>query len=153
MLFKKESGIILSAFLIDQVTKHFGHSIYYHKVTHFFNIAFSKNYGTSFDFVQCYPCWTHKIIFFMILMIFVFAVSLLTHAKETHEKVAYAMIVGGAAGNIVDRLLHGYVIDFLQFHYKGWYYPVFNFADAFIVVGIGILLIASLKSEYLLKKS
>ena len=153
MFLKKEYWIIFFTFLIDQITKYFGHKIFYYKVTSFFNIAFSKNYGTTFGFFQCYPCWTHRIIFLMIAVIFVFAVFLLTQAKKTSERIAYSMIVGGALGNIVDRLSYGYVIDFLQFHYQRWYYPVFNFADAFIVIGIGILILFQLRSESVLKKS
>ncbi|USO02365.1 MAG: signal peptidase II [Alphaproteobacteria bacterium] len=144
-------SIILSTFFIDQITKYFSYKIYYHKVNAFFNIVFSRNYGMTFGFFQCYGCLVHKLIFVFIFIVFLFAVSLLIRARTKHETIAYSMIVGGAIGNIMDRISYGYVVDFLQFHYMHWYYPVFNMADTFIVMGIGSLILFQLKSGSLLK--
>lgn len=55
-----------------------------------------------------------------------------------------AFIVGGALGNVMDRLVHGYVIDFIYAHYRGWYFPAFNLADSAITVGAGLLIIDTL---------
>jgi lipoprotein signal peptidase len=57
---------------------------------------------------------------------------------------ALALILGGALGNVVDRLLHGYVVDFIQVHWRGWYFPSFNVADSAITVGAGLLILDEL---------
>jgi signal peptidase II len=54
------------------------------------------------------------------------------------------MIMGGAVGNVVDRLLHGYVVDFIQVHYGGWYFPAFNLADSAITLGAICLILDEL---------
>jgi signal peptidase II len=54
------------------------------------------------------------------------------------------MIMGGAIGNVVDRLLHGYVVDFIQWHYGGWYFPAFNLADSAITLGAICLILDEL---------
>ena len=60
-----------------------------------------------------------------------------------HEKLlpaAFALIIGGALGNVYDRLVHGAVVDFLHFHYAGWSWPAFNLADSAITVGVVMML-------------
>jgi signal peptidase II len=54
------------------------------------------------------------------------------------------MIMGGAIGNVIDRLLHGYVVDFIQVHYGGWYFPAFNLADSAITLGAACLILDEL---------
>ena len=58
---------------------------------------------------------------------------------------AITMILGGALGNVIDRLLHGYVVDFIQVHYGGWYFPSFNVADSAITIGAGLLILDELR--------
>jgi signal peptidase II len=58
---------------------------------------------------------------------------------------AVTMIMGGAIGNVVDRLLHGYVVDFIQVHYAGWYFPAFNLADSAITLGAACLILDELR--------
>jgi len=60
---------------------------------------------------------------------------------------ALAMVVGGAVGNIIDRLLHGYVVDFISVHYDRWFFPAFNVADSAITIGAVMLLIESFMSD------
>ena len=60
------------------------------------------------------------------------------------ERIALIFICGGAVGNMIDRILHGYVIDFLNFYIFGYDYPVFNIADSFLVIGVGIMIICTL---------
>ena len=59
--------------------------------------------------------------------------------------LAAAFIVGGALGNVIDRLVHGHVIDFIQLYYRDWYYPAFNLADSFICVGAVLMVIDSFR--------
>ena len=60
------------------------------------------------------------------------------------SRFALACILGGAIGNVIDRLLHGYVVDFVQFHWRGWYFPAFNVADSAITVGAVCLILDEL---------
>ena len=62
------------------------------------------------------------------------------HGHQTQFAWALSLILGGAVGNIVDRLLHGYVVDFIQLHWAGWYYPSFNIADSAITIGAVLLI-------------
>ena len=62
-------------------------------------------------------------------------------------KTGAAMIIGGAIGNVVDRMLHGHVVDFLLFYWQNWYYPAFNVADSFICVGAVLLVIDGFKHK------
>jgi len=55
-----------------------------------------------------------------------------------------SLVMGGALGNVVDRLLHGHVVDFLHFHWEGWYFPAFNLADTAITIGAGLLILDAL---------
>ena len=61
--------------------------------------------------------------------------------KYKLEKIAYSLILGGAIGNFLDRIVYGYVIDFLDFYIFGYNYPIFNLADTFIVLGVLLLII------------
>ncbi|MEK6807276.1 MAG: signal peptidase II [Pseudomonadota bacterium] len=57
-----------------------------------------------------------------------------------HEAIAFTLILGGALGNVIDRVTRGYVVDFLDFHFAGWHYPAFNVADSAITLGAGLLI-------------
>ena len=69
------------------------------------------------------------------------------------EKIAYSMILGGALGNLIERLIHSYVTDFIDIRIFGYNYPIFNLADTFIVIGAILLIIISWRSEYGRNKS
>jgi signal peptidase II len=64
-----------------------------------------------------------------------------SHAGQTLFCLAISLILGGAVGNVVDRLLHGYVIDFLDFFWGRWHFPAFNMADSAITLGAGLLIL------------
>ena len=70
-----------------------------------------------------------------------------TQEKELNklEKISYGLVIGGALGNIIDRVFYGYVIDFIDVHIFNYNYPIFNLADSFIVIGIILILMDSLK--------
>ena len=67
-----------------------------------------------------------------------------SHAGQRLFSFALACILGGAVGNVVDRLMHGYVVDFVQLHWHGWYFPAFNVADSAITVGAACLILDEL---------
>lgn len=115
-------------------------------VTGFFDLVRYHNTGAAFSFLAGAGGWQH--VFFSTVAI-VAAVVILRllykHRDEWFFCLALALVLGGALGNLYDRLTLGYVVDFLLFHYRGWYWPAFNVADSAISCGIVLLLIDSFR--------
>jgi signal peptidase II len=118
-------------------------------VTGFFNLVRVHNTGAAFSFLAGAGGWQRWFFVGLGVAASVFIVWMLrSHAGQKLFAFALAMILGGAVGNVVDRLLHGYVVDFLQFRFgfleglfPGGYFPSFNVADAAITAGaIGLIL-------------
>ena len=117
-------------------------------INNFFKVTFMKNTGAAFSFLEGNVPLI--IIVTSIIIIFILRYIKITNPKR-QEKIFYSLIIGGAFGNLIDRIVHGYVIDFLDFNLFGYNYPVFNIADISIVVGIFSLIILSIiesRSEY-----
>ena len=111
-------------------------------VTGFFDIVRAHNTGAAFSFLKDASGWQRWMFTGIGIAAAIFIVWMLrSHAGQRLFSFSLACILGGAIGNVVDRLLHGYVVDFLQFHWAGWYFPAFNVADSAITVGaIGLIL-------------
>ncbi|MCF7748938.1 signal peptidase II [Sulfitobacter sp. M39] len=105
-----------------------------------FNLIFHRNYGVTFGFSQNVPWWVLALVATAVVL---FLVVSLIRATQAAEAVAYGMVIGGALGNIVDRLRFEGVTDFLDFYLGTVHWPAFNLADVFVVCGVGILLIFS----------
>ncbi len=114
---------------------------YIMEVTWFLNFVFVWNYGISFGLFSEYSDTAGDlfIIFAGILCVFLFYKQMQSITYRMF--LSYSMIIGGACGNIYDRYYYGAVFDFIDFHYKNWHYPAFNFADSFILIGLIILVI------------
>jgi signal peptidase II len=133
-------GLALAVILVDQFTKtlilgHFqlGDSRF---VTSFFNVVRVHNTGAAFSFLADAAGWQRWFFIVLGLAASVFIVWMLKkHPNERLFCFAIAMILGGALGNVIDRLLHGYVVDMLDFHWRGRHFPAFNAADAAITLG------------------
>ncbi len=139
-------GLALLIFLADQFTKtlilgyyQLGDSTW---VTSFFNVVRVHNSGAAFSFLAGASGWQRWFFTAIGLGAAVFIVWMLRqHASQRLFAFAMACLLGGALGNVVDRLMHGYVVDFIQLHYGGWYFPSFNVADAAITAGaVGMIL-------------
>jgi signal peptidase II len=114
-------------------------------ITSFFNIVRAHNTGAAFSFLAAASGWQRWLFAGIAVAATVFIVWMLRkHSGQRLFSFALACILGGAVGNLVDRLLHGYVVDFLQFHYGGWYFPAFNIADTAITIGAGCLILDEL---------
>jgi len=110
-------------------------------VTSFFNVVRVHNTGAAFSFLAGAAGWQRWFFVCLGLAATVFiTVMLKRHGQQTLFATALTLILGGALGNVIDRLLHGYVVDFLQFHWAGWYFPSFNIADSAITVGAVLLI-------------
>jgi signal peptidase II len=114
-------------------------------ITSFFNIVRAHNTGAAFSFLAAASGWQRWLFTGIGVAATLFIVYLLrTHPGQKLFCFALACILGGAVGNVIDRLLHGYVVDFLQFHWRGWYFPAFNVADMAITVGAVCLVLDEL---------
>lgn len=115
------------------------------RVTEFFNVVRVHNYGAAFSMLADQGGWQRW--FFTVLGVVAagFIVWLLrSHAGQKLFSAALALILGGALGNVIDRLLHGYVVDFLDFHWHNAHFPAFNLADSAITLGAICLILDEL---------
>jgi signal peptidase II len=143
-------GIALAVILLDQLTKtlvlgefQLGDS---RTVTPFFNLVRVHNTGAAFSFLAGASGWQRWFFVGLGAAAALFIVWMLrSHGGQHLFGWALALILGGALGNVVDRLLHGYVVDFIQVHYRGWYFPSFNVADSAITLGAILLILDELR--------
>ena len=123
-----------------------------HTVTSFFNLVRVHNPGAAFSFLADASGWQRWFFVGLGLVATVAIVWMLkSHGGQRLFSLALSLILGGALGNVIDRLLHGHVIDFLQFHwdwlapmFHGGYFPSFNLADSAITVGAVLLILDEL---------
>ena len=109
-----------------------------------FNIALFHNVGVAFSMLAGAAGWTRWCFIVLALAIATGIAVWLLRAPATTSRwllAGLALVAGGALGNAMDRLTHGYVVDFLQFHYQGWFFPTFNVADSAITVGAALLIL------------
>jgi signal peptidase II len=140
-------ALALIVVIADQFTKVLILGYYkYGDVTYvapFFNIVRAHNTGAAFSFLAGAGGWQRWLFTGVAVAAVVFIVWMMrSHPGQKLFCFALAMILGGAVGNLVDRLLHGYVVDFLQFHYSNrWFFPAFNVADSAITLGAACLIL------------
>lgn len=143
-------AVALAVIALDQLTKtlilghfQFGDSRY---VTSFFNLVRVHNTGAAFSFLAGASGWQRWFFVGLGVAAAVFITWMLR--QHGHQKLfawALALILGGALGNVIDRLLHGHVVDFIQVHWQQWYFPSFNVADSAITVGAALLVFDELR--------
>ena len=134
-------------FIIDVITKLIINSSYSKTITiinNFFYINYVKNKGGAFGILE-------GNVFFIIIVTILIFFFIYKYVKNNELNLiqiwGYGLIMGGAIGNLYDRIIYGYVIDFLDFHFWGLPFPIFNVADCGIVIGCILILIASVKVE------
>jgi len=109
----------------------------------FLDFTHIHNFGVSFGlFSGLISPW---IIIILGLLIVTFIFYLMKSASDMFEEWGLLIIISGALSNIIDRIFNGYVIDFIYFHYKDFFWPAFNFADIYITIGIIMILINTLR--------
>ena len=114
-------------------------------VTPFFSLVLTFNTGAAFSFLSAASGWQRWFFVAIAVTAAVVIVVLLKRGGSAWYGAGLALILGGALGNLYDRLVIGRVVDFLLFHYAGWAYPAFNVADSAITVGAAILIFDSLR--------
>ncbi|HQU79007.1 MAG TPA: signal peptidase II [Azonexus sp.] len=142
-------GLASLVVVLDQFSKwivlnhiEFGQTIY---VAPFWNWVLTYNTGAAFSFLADQPGWQRW--FFTALALAVsgwIALELRKHPEQKLLSLALALVMGGALGNVIDRVRFGAVVDFIQWHAAGWYWPAFNVADSAITVGAILLAFSTL---------
>lgn len=115
----------------------------------FFNLTYVRNYGAAFSFLSDAGGWQRW--FFTIIAVVISAVLTVWLARNSKSQLklnlALSLVLAGAIGNLIDRSVYGYVIDFLHLYYQNWHYPAFNIADSAICIGAALLIWDSFSSE------
>jgi signal peptidase II len=145
-------AVAASVVLADQLSKNWVLGVFAGRglgerilpVTSFFNLVLTWNSGMSFGLFNTNAA-LNAVVFTAVAVVIVVALLVwLARTREPLLAVAIGLVVGGAIGNVIDRLLRGAVVDFLDFHLSRWHWFAFNLADAAICVGVGLMIIDSL---------
>lgn len=113
-------------------------------INNFFYITYTQNKGAAWSILE-----DQRILLLIISVVVLFLINKFMNKESllNIECLSYGMIIGGILGNLFDRIVFGYVIDFIDFKLFGYNYPVFNLADTFIVVGIILMVIISIRKD------
>ncbi len=132
----------------DQLTKlavyqlmPYGQSI---PLTGFFNLVHLWNTGAAFSFLADAGGWQRYFFIVLTIVVSICLAVMLCKPRYWMESLAYSLILGGALGNGFDRIVRGFVVDYLDFYWQSWHWPAFNLADIGITIGVSLLLLSSL---------
>ncbi len=146
--------VTLPIVILDQVTKLYvsAHMTLYQSIVlipHCLEITYTQNPGAAFSLFATLPAFFRTgFLFTLSAVAIVVLLYLMAGARRvTLMSFSFAMILGGAVGNLIDRAVRGRVIDFIHVHYYAWNYPVFNVADSAITVGVAMVFLASFLSR------
>lgn len=119
------------------------------QLTSFFNLRHVRNYGAAFSFLYDAGGWQRYFLTAVALIVSVVILWWLKQASKEQKllPVAFSFILGGAIGNVIDRIAYGYVVDFLDFYYQSYHWPAFNVADSAIFIGASLLIIDMFKNK------
>jgi signal peptidase II len=138
--------------LLDQITKWLASNwldAYEQiRILSWFNLALAHNTGAAFSFLSSASGWQRWFFIVLSALVSLLILVWLKRLKRSEHWTAagLALILGGAIGNLIDRIAYGHVIDFIQWHYEQYYWPTFNIADSAISVGAAVLIFHSLVS-------
>ncbi len=142
---RKWIALALAIVIVDQIVKFWIvqkfvlHETLY--ITSFFNLVYVRNKGAAFSMFADASGWQQYFFIAVAILASIWVVWLLKkHPEQKLFCLALAMILGGAIGNLIDRVWFGSVVDFVQVHYGGYYFPAFNVADSAITVGAGLMI-------------
>lgn len=139
--------------LADQLSKYFirnfllGQQGYYYQIISVFDLVYSWNYGVSFGMFSENHSYANYAFIIINSFITLYIWHLAFTARSYRYYQGYCLILGGALGNLADRVIHGAVFDFIYLHIGKWGFPVFNFADSFIFIGVLVVLYAHHKES------
>ena len=136
-------------FMIDLISKQIvSHVLVLNKsvlvIDNFFYLTYTKNSGAAWSILEDERL---PLLMLTVIVIFVIYRNLKNVYLSNFEHFSYGMLIGGILGNFFDRLMYGSVIDFLNFYILGYNYPIFNFADCFIVIGIILIIVINIRRD------
>lgn len=149
------SAVVL---ILDQWTKYLATAsleLYVpNKITSYFNLTLMHNKGVAFSLLADQSGWQRYFLAVIAIVIVLWLLYWLykNDYSQKLQNVALVFVVGGALGNIWDRVLLGYVVDFIELHYQGYYWPAFNVADSAICFGAFLLIIDAFKNKEVSKE-
>lgn len=114
-------------------------------VTSFFKLTYTRNYGAAFGILEGSRIFLVIVAISAIMAIYMFFIRKTNLTK--YDIVSYSLLIGGIIGNLFDRIVHGYVIDFFEFSTKTFTFPIFNMADIFINVAVGLILLKMVREK------
>ncbi len=112
----------------------------------YFNLVHVWNTGAAFSFLAQSGGWQRFFFIGIALVVSVGIIVILRKSSVTRDSLAYSLILGGAMGNLIDRIARGYVVDYLDFFWRDWHWPAFNLADVGITVGATLLIFSSFRN-------
>ena len=120
------------------------------KITSFFNLTLMHNEGVAFSILADQSGWQRYFIAIVASLIVVWLLYWLyqNRSNQRLQNTALVLVIGGAIGNIWDRIVLGYVVDFIELHYQQYYWPAFNLADSAICLGAVLLIIDAIKNRH-----
>ncbi len=135
---KQLFGLIIVLVIIDQASKWFAtNNLPFQQpfdVIPFFSLYLTHNTGVAFSMLDWMGSWG-LVVMTALIVVFMFFLWVKTPRDHVWANLGFALVIGGAIGNLIDRALLGYVVDFFLFHTQSWSFAVFNVADSFITVG------------------
>lgn len=145
--------IALVVVLLDQTSKVWAEQALAYgrpvEIFGWFNLTLVYNRGAAFSFLSQAGGWQRG--FFILIGLVAVAILLgwlrKLQPQERWQGLGLALILGGAVGNLIDRARHGYVVDFIDWHYAGWHWPTFNVADSAITAGVVVLLLTLIRGS------
>jgi len=152
-------GLSLLVFVLDQLSKAWisGNFSYGQPwiITDFFNLTLLHNTGAAFSFLSDAGGWQRWMFTAVAMLVSLGLLLWIARLKSERpwEAMALALVLGGALGNLYDRVTLGYVVDFIVVHYRQYHWPAFNIADSAICVGAAVLILDSLRAGKQDKKS
>ncbi len=143
--------VTIPVIALDQLTKQVvrSHMALYQSiplVNHYLDLTYTQNPGAAFSMLANAPPWAREAFLLSLsaIAIVVLGVLIARSGRVSLTSAAFALICGGATGNLIDRATNGRVIDFIRAHYYDWNFPVFNVADSAITIGVSLIILLSL---------
>jgi signal peptidase II len=143
-------AVALLVAVLDQITKYWVSANFSYAelrpVTGFFNMVLTHNRGAAFSFLADAAGWQRGFFISIgLVAIVVIGALLARHVADRMFCLSLSLILGGALGNVIDRIALGYVVDFLDFYLGGWHWPAFNLADSAISIGAVLMVLDSMR--------